>query len=1102
MAQGKRRKIDTLGQGGVGNTLLLQGVEFASKVPLFSTLAPSELPLVAGAFSVVEYKEDEVIIKQGDPGRELFIIESGRVAVNVQWPWLEDPVRVQELEEGSYFGEEALLSGAPRSASLVALEDCKLWVLERSDFENLGLRHRLHFRKKQAVHMGSTDEENEHADYHEDKQEKTDAQRELLRAAFMKHENVGPLLAYLSEADVDAVVESARPLEVESGMEIMTQGDTKMVLFYIVEEGAFEVFRDGKSISMLGRGQSFGELALLVLEPCAATVRATTASKLWAIPRQTLREVRKAPLRQRVEEYVKVLGKTQQLQDACREKLAEVLTEMTFSKDEYIIRQGEEVRSFFVLYDGRVSMYVDGQQGSSRELCGDPNSGATEFFGERALVGDETSPASVRCVSDRVVVLALERQDFLRVMRRCQPSFLPAEATTASADTKGKLKGNLMEYSLDRLQEVALLGCGSYARVSLQRDRETGRFFALKALSKGRILQRRQVRQVQTERLVLKTTNSPFLIRLAATCSRPRAMEAFGAVQYHVPGAPLLHERLVLVEPGAGTTISVLSPDGGNYEEGWIQGPDIAWFGLMAGGACGVQALAGPRGLAVPVYRLRNVPTPARRGGRRGRCPGCRPSSGTCAGGRASSAAPPPPAIGVGGVLVPVRGALIVAAPGGAHVPTVDIRAQSLSHDASGARFREFRHVFVGVAETSANDLLVRGPRTTLRLCRFMAANGQTPLGRHARWKAEAKLQNDDGGVENHLMCCQMLESMATLDQLNLPDIAGESSSIVTGPTTGGRIRVIFDARACNYSFKDPLSARLPTALSPNQVEIDGPAFVATGGIYAELYRPGLLWRLRAGGGPPTCQASSRRSDPLDPRCPSVTSGFQWASVLENIAAGPGAVSLCQRALLSCPMHCQMMQLTWGTVAELDTMAAPRLPLPRLAALAIAGGVIVIGLPRMAAVAAVSHACYLRRVEGFDCELCREAFAAVAEGLGLGPLDPRPYQLRRGGASEDLASQRRTPEQVMRRGRWATAATSLKRCGKETKLSRVISQISHSVFSIGSEMPQDFSRALRSGVGARRGQLPMLVLLETGVRREAAGVPVDLPSQVPALRPG
>merc|ERR1719245_2024965 len=70
---------------------------------------------------------------------------------------------------------------------------------------------------------------------------------------------------------------------------------------------------------------------------------------------------------------------------------------------------------------------------------------------------------------------------------------------------------------MDTLEEVALLGCGSYARVSLQRCRETGRTFALKTLSKGRIIQRRQVRQVQTERLVLRTTRSQFLIQLAAT---------------------------------------------------------------------------------------------------------------------------------------------------------------------------------------------------------------------------------------------------------------------------------------------------------------------------------------------------------------------------------------------------------------------------------------------------------------------------------------------------------------------------------------------------------------------------------------------------------
>ncbi|CAK0857972.1 unnamed protein product [Prorocentrum cordatum] len=60
-----------------------------------------------------------------------------------------------------------------------------------------------------------------------------------------------------------------------------------------------------------------------------------------------------------------------------------------------------------------------------------------------------------------------------------------------------------------------------------------------------------------------------------------------------------------------------------------------------------------------------------------------------------------------------------------------------------------------------------------------------------------------------------------------------------------GKIRVIFDARVCNYSFKDPLSTRLPTASSLSQVETDGPVFVAAGDINAAFYRMGLPSFLR-----------------------------------------------------------------------------------------------------------------------------------------------------------------------------------------------------------------------------------------------------------------
>ena len=85
----------------------------------------------------------------------------------------------------------------------------------------------------------------------------------------------------------------------------------------------------------------------------------------------------------------------------------------------------------------------------------------------------------------------------------------------------------------------------------------------------------------------------------------------FGVVQYNVPGPPLLHERLVLIEPGAGTTVSGLTPDGDEYDEDWVVGGDIVFFGLLAGGACGGAPPAGPGGAALPVYGFRHVPTPA-----------------------------------------------------------------------------------------------------------------------------------------------------------------------------------------------------------------------------------------------------------------------------------------------------------------------------------------------------------------------------------------------------------------------------------------------------------------------------------------------------------
>ena len=78
----------------------------------------------------------EVIVRQGEPGDEFFIIEQGRVQVELDdVAEADEPVPVAELGPGDYFGELALLTDEPRNASVVALTDCALLSMSRDAFE-------------------------------------------------------------------------------------------------------------------------------------------------------------------------------------------------------------------------------------------------------------------------------------------------------------------------------------------------------------------------------------------------------------------------------------------------------------------------------------------------------------------------------------------------------------------------------------------------------------------------------------------------------------------------------------------------------------------------------------------------------------------------------------------------------------------------------------------------------------------------------------------------------------------------------------------------------------------------------------------------------
>ncbi|CAE8641300.1 unnamed protein product, partial [Polarella glacialis] len=164
--------------------------------------------------------------------------------------------------------------------------------------------------------------------------------------------------------------------------------------------------------------------------------------------------------------------------------------------------QGEEGDTFYILYDGQVAVEVNGKEVS--RLVGDPAKSMANWFGERALLQEEPRAATIRCLSKKVVALALDRELFLAVV---QPE--KKDATVP--------RGDMVEYRQDKLDRLGLLGCGGFGIVTLVKCKVTGNVFALKALSKGHVLQQKLELGIMSEKTIMRMTHSPFLVRLAAT---------------------------------------------------------------------------------------------------------------------------------------------------------------------------------------------------------------------------------------------------------------------------------------------------------------------------------------------------------------------------------------------------------------------------------------------------------------------------------------------------------------------------------------------------------------------------------------------------------
>jgi PPM family protein phosphatase len=107
---------------------LAQKRDVLAHMPLFSRLTERELLRVMQAFEVREYKDADLVIKEGDKGDELFIVLDGTVRVS------RGDQKLTELGPGEHVGEMALIRSVPRSATVSAVGPAELIAIRRADF--------------------------------------------------------------------------------------------------------------------------------------------------------------------------------------------------------------------------------------------------------------------------------------------------------------------------------------------------------------------------------------------------------------------------------------------------------------------------------------------------------------------------------------------------------------------------------------------------------------------------------------------------------------------------------------------------------------------------------------------------------------------------------------------------------------------------------------------------------------------------------------------------------------------------------------------------------------------------------------------------------
>ena len=246
---------------------------------LFSNLEPNELEIVINAMDEAHYNEGESVIKQGENGDCLYIVEEGNLDCTKHFTADGEEKYLKTYIPGESFGELALLYNAPRAASIIAKTKCDLWVLDRETFNNIVKDAAQKKREKYETFLKKVD-----------------------------------ILSTIDSYELTQICDALKNEVYNKGDFIIREGEDGNV-FYILEEGeciatkTLEAGKAAQEIKRYGPGEYFGERALIKGEPRYANIEVVSdVCKIISLDRNSFKRLLGPiePLLQRnIEKYKK-----------------------------------------------------------------------------------------------------------------------------------------------------------------------------------------------------------------------------------------------------------------------------------------------------------------------------------------------------------------------------------------------------------------------------------------------------------------------------------------------------------------------------------------------------------------------------------------------------------------------------------------------------------------------------------------------------------------------------------------------------------------------------------------------------------------------------